>query len=391
MGAPVYLDNHATTRPDPRVVEAMLPYLTTDYGNAASRQHAFGWTAEAAVTKARRQVAALAGAEPGDVVFTSGATESINLALKGLAEALAVRGRHIVTGAVEHHAVLGSCRSLAAAGFEVTVLPADSHGMVCVADVEAALRSDTILVSLMAAQNEIGTIQPVAEVGALCSARGIAFHVDAAQAAGRIPVDMHRWRASCLSLSAHKMYGPKGVGALVLDQAAGLRPVRQTDGAGQEQGLRAGTLNVPGIVGFGAAAEIALAELDADAGRMARLRDRLVEGIRVRIPGIRVNGHPVLRLPNNASITFPDVGADRLLRAMKDVAASSGAACSSGEPGPSHVLTAIGLSRREAEATVRFGLGRFTTESDIDTVIDRVARAAEELLRRAPLSVHEEH
>jgi cysteine desulfurase len=391
MGAPVYLDNHATTRPDPRVVEAMLPYLTSEYGNASSRHHAFGWTAGAAVTRARRAVAAFAGASPEDVIFTSGATEAINLAVKGLAEAHAGRGRHILTTAVEHHAVLGSCRTLASAGFDVTVLPVDATGRVRVEELERALRADTILVSVMAAQNEIGTLQPVEEIGALCAERAIAFHVDAAQAAGRVPVDLHRWRATCLSLSAHKMYGPKGIGALVLDHRARPRPVRQTDGAGQELGLRSGTLNVPAIAGFGAAAEIALVELEVDAARMTRLRDALVAGLQERVPGVQVNGHPTERLPNNASITFRGLSADRLLAEMKDVAASSGAACSSGEPGPSHVLTAIGLDRRDAEATVRFGLGRFTSEAEIATVIGSVTAAAAALSGRAPARVHQEH
>lgn len=373
---PIYLDYHATTPADPRVVEAMLPYFTERFGNAASRHHQFGWTAEAAVEKARGEIARLIGAEPTEIVFTSGATESINLALKGIAEAYAAHGDHIVTVGTEHKAGLDTCARLEKYGFTVTRLPVDRNGMIDVEEVAAAITPKTILVSVMTANNEIGTIAPVAGIGHLCRERGILFHSDAAQAAGKISLDVESMNADMLSLSAHKMYGPKGVGALyVRASSPRIRLTPQHDGGGHERGLRSGTVNVPGIVGFGAAAEIASREMTAEAVRVSGLRDRLQRMLIAEIDDVLVNGHPTDRLPNNLNMTFRGVKADRLMMDMKDIAVSSGSACSSSAPEPSHVLQAIGMTREDVLASLRFGLGRFTTDEEIDYTIGRVVEA----------------
>jgi cysteine desulfurase len=370
---PIYLDNHSTTRVDPRVVEAMLPCFTEKFGNAASKHHEFGWEAEAAVENARKKIAGLIGAHSNEIVFTSGATESINLALKGVAEGYAGKGKHIITAATEHKAVLDTCARLAKYGYQITVLPVDRYGVLSPEQVERAITGNTILVSIMLANNEIGTIAPVGMIGKMCRERNILFHTDATQAVGKIPVDVRELYIDLMSFSAHKMYGPKGVGALFVRNASPrLKVMPQIDGGGHEHKMRSGTLNVPGAVGFGEAARIAQAELSTESARMARLRDRLENGILSDVDDAYRNGHPTERLPNNTNITFKCAEADKVMMAMKDIAVSSGSACSSAEAEPSHVLRAIGLSDEDAKCSLRFGLGRFTTEQEIDYVIERV-------------------
>jgi len=363
----------------------MLPWFGEEYGNAASRQHAFGWRAEAAVELARGRVARLIGADPGEVIFTSGATESINLALKGIVQAGSVSGSHVITSAIEHRAVLDTCRALERSGVHVTVLPVDRHGLVAPEHVMDAITPRTVLVSIMTANNEVGTLEPVAAIGSLCAERGIAFHSDAAQAVGRVPVDVRVLNVTALSFCAHKMYGPKGVGVLYLRSS---RPpgslVSQIDGGGHERGLRSGTLNVPGIVGFGEAASLAGAELQDEMERIRALRDRLEAGIASALADITVNGHPVQRLPHNASIAFGGVMADRLMMEMKDIAVSAGSACGSAQAGSSHVLRALGLPAQTASSTLRFGLGRFTTGEEIDYTIRRVVETVAAIRARTP-------
>jgi cysteine desulfurase len=376
---PVYLDNHATTRVDPRVVEAMLPFFTETYGNPASVSHAFGWAAEEAVEAARARVASLIGADPKEVVFTSGSTESNNLALKGALPNLRKRGDHVVTSAAEHRAVLDPLRRLAREGWDVTFLPPDESGMVTAGAVEAALTDRTVLVSIMAANNEVGTINPTAAIGRLCHDRGIVFHTDATQAVGRIPLDVIDHGIDLLSLSAHKFYGPKGIGALYVrrrDPQVRLTPL--FDGGGHERGFRSGTLAVPSIVGLGRAAELAMAERPEESERIKDLRDRLHEAIAARVEAIRLNGHPTERLPGNLNLSFAYVDGEALMMAMRDVCVSSGSACTAANPEPSHVLRAMGLDEDLARASLRFGLGRFTTAEEVDfaaeTVAEHVAR-----------------
>lgn len=380
---PIYLDNHSTTQVDPRVVDAMLPYFSEQYGNAASKQHEFGWHAEAAVEAARKTIAKLIGAEKNEIVFTSGATESINLALKGVAEAYASKGNHIITAATEHKAVLDTCKRLEKYGFQVTILPVDRYGLVSVEDVKKAITEKTILVSIMTANNEIGTIAPIREIGEMCRVRNIIFHTDGTQAIGKIPINVKAMNIDLLSFSSHKMYGPKGIGALFVRNATPkLRVMPQIDGGGHESGLRSGTLNVPAIVGFGEAATIAQAAMEEESVQTKHLRDRLENGILAQVPDSFVNGHPTSRLPNNSSITFRFAEADRMMMEMKDVAVSSGSACSSDEPEPSHVLRAIGLSNEDAKSSIRFGVGRFSTEQEIDYVIQRVREAVQSVRDR---------
>ena len=381
LALPLYLDNHSTTRVDPRVVDAMVPYFSEQYGNAASKYHEFGWRAEAAVERARRQIADLIGAGQKEIIFTSGATESINFALKGIAEANRFRGNHVITAATEHKAVLDTCAKLEKMGFDVTYLQVDEHGMVSLSDLEKAINERTIAVSIMMANNEIGTIAPVRDIGALCRERGVTFHTDATQAVGKIPVDVRAMNIDALSFSAHKMYGPKGVGALFLREG-GVRVAPQMDGGGHERGLRSGTLNVPGIVGFGSAAALCEQEMKMDAARLGHLRSKLVEGITSQLEETQINGHPAERLSNNANITFKGVKADTLMMDMKDIAVSSGSACSSSSPEPSHVLAAIGLSREDVLSSIRFGLGRFTTDEEIDYAIDRVVETVKAARKR---------
>ena len=378
MQHPIYLDNQAATRVDPRVLDAMLPWLTELYGNAASRSHTYGLTAAAAVTIARGQVADLIGANPEEIIFTSGATESVNLAIKGAVEAAYQRSGggslHVVTAATEHRAVLDSCKRLEQAGISVTVLPVDRKGRVSVKGLAAALQPDTVLASIMWANNEIGTIAPVAEIAALCNEQGVLFHSDATQAVGILPVDVKEIPVDLLSFSAHKMYGPQGAGALyVRHRTPPIQVAAQIDGGGHERGLRSGSLNVPAIVGFGKAAEICIAERATDAWRIGEMRNALVAGLHEALPGITENGDLTRRVPHNASITFPGMQADRVMRAMPGLAVSSGAACSSAQPGPSHVLRAIGLPAADASATIRFSPGRFTTDEDIAAAVRIVA------------------
>jgi cysteine desulfurase len=377
---PVYLDNHATTRMDPAVVEAMLPFFTEHYGNAASVSHRFGWDAEEAVERAREQMARAIGADSREIVFTSGATESNNLAIKGLAHAAAGRGKHLVTVASEHKAVLDPVRRMAREGWEITIVDCDEYGGVSATAVAHALTDRTVLVSVMAANNEVGTINPIAEIGRLCHERGIIFHTDAAQAVGKVPIDVQGDAIDLLSISAHKFYGPKGIGALYVrrrDPQVRLQPL--LDGGGHERGLRSGTLAVPLVVGMGVAAELAVRRMTEEASRLRTLRDRLHDAIAARVPGIRLNGHPTDRLPGNLNLSFADVDGEALMMAMRDVAVSSGSACSAADPEPSHVLRAMGLSEDLARSSLRFGLGRFTTHDEIAFAAEAVASAVERL------------
>jgi cysteine desulfurase len=383
---PIYMDYHATTPLDPRALDAMLPFLREEFGNAASRSHAFGWRAEEAVEAARAEIARLVGAQAKDLVFTSGATESNNLALKGAAQFHAGKGRHLVTTAIEHKSVLDPMKALAAQGWQVTVLPVDGQGLVDPAAVKGALRADTVLVSVMAANNEVGAVQPIAEIGAITRAAGVLFHVDAAQAAGKVPLDVEAASVDLASLSAHKLYGPKGVGALYVRRKPRVRLTPQIDGGGHERGLRSGTLNVPGIVGFGKAAELARAEGAAEAARVGALRDRLWGGIAARVEHATVNGPPPeRRLPGNLNVSFAYVEGEALMMAMKDVAVSSGSACTSASLEPSYVLRALGVPDDLAHASIRFGLGRFNTEEEVDHVVALVAAKVARLREMSPL------
>jgi cysteine desulfurase len=384
---PIYLDNHATTPVDPAVAAAMLAFFTQKFGNPSSRSHAYGQEAHVAVEAARQQVASLIGALPEEIVFTSGATESDNLALRGAARAQAERGRHLVTSVLEHSAVLEPCRTLEREGFEVSRVEAGGDGVVDPAEVARLLRPDTILVSLMAANNEVGTLQPVAEVGALCRERGILFHSDAVQALGRIPVDVAAWPVDLMSLSAHKMYGPKGTGALYVRRGRRprLRIQAQAEGGGQERGLRSGTLNVPGIVGFGVASTLArnaLAEGEPD--RILVLRDRLLRGLEQRLDGVHRNGSMEKRLPGNLHVSIERVEAEILVQSLgQRVALSAGAACSEAGGKGSHVLRAMGLPDERVYGALRFGLGRYNTDAEVDAAVEDVAEAVREARARA--------
>jgi len=382
---PIYMDNHATTRVDPRVVEAMLPYFTEVYGNAASRSHSYGWNAEKVVDAAREQVGALIGASGREIVWTSGATESDNLAIKGAAEFYKDRGRHIITSAIEHKAVLDSCKRLEREGFEVTYLPVVTDGLVTAESVRAAMTDKTILVSIMLANNEIGTVNPVEEIGAVVKEKGALFHIDAVQGTGKIPFDVEKAKADLVSLTAHKMYGPKGVGALYVRRKPRVRLTAMIDGGGHERGMRSGTLNVPGIVGFGKAAELALAEMPAESARILAMRERLRKGIQNRISDTFVNGSMEHRLPGNLNISFAYVEGEAMLMALKDVAVSSGSACTSASLEPSYVLRALGVEEEMAHTSIRFGLGRFNTDEEVDYVIDLVTRKVDKLREMSPL------
>ncbi len=380
MQLPVYLDNHATTGTDPRVVEAMLPFFTERYGNAASVSHRFGWEAEEAVEHAREQIAQSIGAEPREIIFTSGATESNNLAIKGLAHTATRRGNHLVTAASEHKAVLDPVKRMAREGWDVTIVDCDEYGGVSTAAVAEALTDRTVLVSVMAANNEVGTINPIDEIGRLCHDRGIVFHTDAAQAIGKIPLDVQRDAIDLLSISGHKFHGPKGIGACYVrrrDPQVRIQPL--FDGGGHERGFRSGTVPVPLVVGLGLAVELAVGRLSEESQRLHDLRDRLCEGLMSRVPGIRLNGHPINRLSGNLNISFRDVDGEALMMAMRDVAVSSGSACSAADPEPSHVLLAMGLSEELARSSLRFGLSRFTTAEEVEFAIGAVATAVERL------------
>jgi cysteine desulfurase len=383
---PVYMDNNATTRTDPRVVEAMLPYFTEQYGNAASRTHVFGRQASEAVEAARAQIAGLIGADLREIIFTSGATESDNLALKGAAAMYRRKGNHLITTAIEHHAVLDSCRRLEREGFRVTYLPVDEFGQVSPDQVAAAITPETILVSIMAANNEIGTIQPIGPIGRLCKERGVLFHTDAVQAVGKLPVDVEELGVDLLSLTAHKLYGPKGVGALYVrrrDPVVRLEPM--IDGGGHERRLRSGTLPVPLIVGFGRACELCGQEMQNEAVRECGLREQLRGGIPGRLEEVFLNGHPMERLPGNLNFSFGYVQGDALIMNLRTIALSSGSACTSAEPEPSYVLRAIGRSDELAHGSLRFGLGRFTTAEEVAYVADEVVRAVNHLRALSPL------
>jgi cysteine desulfurase len=389
MNFPIYLDSHATTPADPRVVDAMLPYFTERFGNPASRNHAFGWAADEAVTKARRQFADLIGGSAKDIVFTSGATEADNLAIRGAALRLRGRGNHIITTVIEHRAILGACRRLEGEGFDVTWLGVGSDGRVDVDDVRRAMTDRTILVSVMAANNEIGSVQPLEEIGALTQARGVLFHSDAAQACGKIPFDVEACHLDLASFAGHKMYGPKGIGALYVRRKRTpkieIEPL--TDGGGQEGGLRSGTLNVPAIVGLGVAAAVSRQEMGAEMSRTRGLRDRLLGGLHARLANIHVNGGLEHRLPHNLNVSFDGVSGEALLVGIGDIAVSTGSACTTGRREPSYVLKAIGTTDERADASIRFGLGRFTTEEEIDYTVEKVARVVRRLREMSPLTV----
>ncbi len=372
---PVYMDYHATTPVDKRVLDAMMPFFTEHFGNAASLQHRFGWIAKEAVEIARKKIAEAINAQPREIIFTGGATESNNLAIKGVAESLRSKGNHIITTQIEHKCVLESCKKLEEEGFIVTYLPVDKSGKVNGDDVKNAITNKTILVSVMMANNEVGTIQPIAEIGKICTENGIVFHTDATQAVGKLPIDVEVMNIHLLSFASHKMYGPKGIGALyVRAKNPRIAITPQIDGAGHEHGLRSGTLNVAGIVGFGKAVQIAMEEMEEENGRVFRLRNRLQEKL-LEIEKTTVNGHSTERLPNNLNITLHGVSSDQLMTEMNDVAVSAGSACTSEEIGDiqySHVLQAIGLDESAGRSTIRFGLGRFTTAEEVDYVTHRI-------------------
>ena len=382
---PIYMDNHATTQVDPRVVEAMLPYFTEIFGNASSRSHSFGWSAEKAVEQAREEVGALIGASGKEIVWTSGATESDNLAIKGVAEFHKERGNHIITAQTEHKAVLDTCKRLEKEGFTVTYLPVAADGCVTAESVRAAMTDKTILVSIMLANNEIGTVNPVDEIGAVVKERGALFHIDAVQGVGKIPFDVNAARADLVSLSAHKMYGPKGVGALYVRRKPRVRITAMIDGGGHERGMRSGTLNVPGIVGFGKAAAIARAEMATESKRLLALRERLRAGLQARITDTYVNGSLEHRLPGNLNISFAYIEGEAMLMGLKDIAVSSGSACTSASLEPSYVLRALGVEEELAHTSIRFGLGRFNTDEEVDFVIDLVATKVKKLRELSPL------
>jgi cysteine desulfurase len=387
IALPIYLDNHATTPVDPRVLEAMLPFFTHRFGNAASRNHSFGWAAEEAVENARAQVARLINASPKEIVFTSGATEANNLALKGAAEAYRDKGNHIITQVTEHKAVLDTCKRLEKSGFEVTYLPVDRGGLINPSELRRAIRPKTILISIMYANNEIGVIQPVAEIGRIAKEKNILFHVDAVQAIGKVPVNVDAENIDLLAITAHKMYGPKGAGALyVRRRNPRVQIAALLDGGGHERGMRSGTLNVPGIVGLGKACELCQAEMATESLRLQALRDRLKEGLEAKLDGVTVNGSTAHRLPHNLNMSFTHVDGESLMMGINDVAVSSGSACTSANLEPSYVLSALGVDDDLAHSTIRFGLGRFNTAEEVDYVIDRVAEVVTKLRELSPRS-----
>lgn len=388
LNLPIYLDNHATTPIDPRALEAMLPYLTNKFGNAASRSHAFGWDAEKAVATAREQIAQLIGAAPQEIVFTSGATESDNLAIKGVAESCKDKGNHIITAITEHKAVLDSCKHLERQGYKVTYLPVKADGLIDLECLEQAFTPRTILVSIMAANNETGVLQPMEEIGRLCRERGVLFHSDAVQAMGKVPFDVNLIKLDLASLTAHKFYGPKGCGALyVRSQDPQVRISAIIDGGGHERGMRSGTLNVPGIVGFGQACEIARQEMAEESWRVAILRDRLLQKLTSHLDSVVINGSMEHRLPGNLNVSFLYTDGESLLAGINHHAAvSSGAACASAKLEPSYVLKALGLDDDAANTSVRFGIGRFNTEAEIDYVADRVVEIVTSLRELSPMA-----
>ncbi len=383
---PIYMDNHATTPMDPRVLEEMLPYFVEKFGNAASRNHAFGWAAEEGVETAREQIAKLVGGTSKEIIFTSGATESDNLAIKGVAEMYKEKGNHIITAVTEHKAVLDTCKRLEKYGFRVTYLPVQKDGLVDLDDLKRAMDDKTILVTLMFANNEIGVLQPVAEIGKLCHERGVVFHSDATQAVGKVPVDVNKQNIDVMSISAHKMYGPKGVGALYVRRKNPRVQISAIiDGGGHERGMRSGTLNVPGIVGLGKACAIATEEMAKESCRLAGLRNRLKDKIMGRLDEVYINGSMEHRLPANLNISFAYVEGESLLMGINDIAVSSGSACTSATLEPSYVLKALGTGDDLAHSSIRFGLGRFNTEAEVDYVADRVVETVQRLRELSPL------
>ena len=383
---PIYMDYHATTPVDPRVVEAMLPYFTTEFGNAASRNHSFGWAAEEAVDTARKQVAGLIGANAKEIVFTSGATESDNLAIRGVAEMYRENGNHIITCVIEHKAVIDTCKRLEKDGARVTYLPVQKDGRISLDDLERAITGQTILITIMAANNEIGVVQPIAEIGAIARQRGILFHTDAVQMVGKMPFDVNNLKVDLASISAHKMYGPKGVGALYVrrrNPRVLLAPI--IEGGGHERGMRSGTLNVPGIVGFGKAAELAKQEMTAESQRLRELRDYLNERLHRQLDEIYVNGSMEHRLPHSLNISFAYVEGESLLMGINDVAVSSGSACTSASLEPSYVLKALGAGDELAHSSIRFGLGRWTTKEEVEYVADKLTSVVSRLRDMSPL------
>jgi cysteine desulfurase len=383
---PIYLDNHATTPLDPRVLEAMMPYLTNKFGNAASRNHSFGWEAEQAVETAREQISKLIGATAKEIIFTSGATESDNLAIKGVAEMYKEKGNHIITAVTEHKAVLDTCKRLEKNGYRVTYLPVKADGLIDLDDLRRAIDDKTILVTIMYANNEIGVLQPIAETGKICKEKGVLFHCDAVQAVGKIPVNVIADNIDLASISGHKIYGPKGVGALyVRRKNPRVQITAQIDGGGHERGMRSGTLNVPGIVGLGKACELAMQELSEETARLAELRDRLKNKLQSELDEVFINGSTEHRLPGNLNMSFLYVEGESLLMGINDIAVSSGSACTSATLEPSYVLKSLGLGDDVAHSSIRFGIGRFTTQAEIDYVADKVVDVVKKLRELSPL------
>jgi cysteine desulfurase len=383
---PIYFDNHATTQLDPRVLQSMLPYFTEHFGNAASRNHAYGWEAEEAVEKSRRQIASLIGANAKEIVFTSGATESNNLAIKGVAEMYAEKGNHIITAATEHKAVLDTCKHLEKKGCRVTYLPVMGDGRIDLEMLQSAITDKTILISIMYANNEIGVVQPIAEIGRIAKERGVLFHTDAVQAVGKIPVNVIADNVDLMSITAHKMYGPKGVGALyVRRKSPRVQLTAQMDGGGHERGMRSGTLNVPGIVGLGEACAIAQAEMPEESQRLRAMRDRLRAKFESALDEVFINGSMEHRLPHNLNMSFAYVEGESLLMGIDDIAVSSGSACTSATLEPSYVLKALGLGDDMAHTSIRFGLGRFNTDAEIDYVADKLISVVQKLRELSPL------
>jgi cysteine desulfurase len=383
---PIYMDNHATTPLDPRVLEAMLPYFTEKFGNPASRNHPFGWAAEEGVENARAQIANLIGATAKEIIFTSGATQSNNLAIKGVAEMYREKGNHIITAVTEHKAVLDTCKRLEKYGYRVTYLPVQKDGLIDLEDLKRAIDDKTILVTIMAANNEIGVLQPIEAIGKVCRERGVLFHTDAVQAVGKVPIDVNKQNIDLMSITAHKLYGPKGVGALyVRRKNPRVQVSALIDGGGHERGMRSGTLNVPSIVGLGKACAIASEEMAAESKRLAGLRERLKESIMSRLDETYINGSVEHRLPGNLNISFAYVEGESLLMGINDIAVSSGSACTSATLEPSYVLKALGAGDDLAHSSIRFGIGRFNTEAEVDYVADKVVSTVLKLRELSPL------
>ena len=386
MKTPVYFDNHATTQMDPRVLKAMLPYFTEYFGNAASRNHSFGWEAEKAVDKARKQIADLIGATPKEIIFTSGATESNNLAIKGVAEMYGEKGNHIITAATEHKAVLDTCKKLEKEGFRVTYLPLKEDGLLDLDLLRQAITDKTILVTIMYANNEIGVIQPIAEIGKICHERGVLFHTDGVQAVGKVPVNVIKANIDMMSITGHKIYGPKGVGALyVRRKSPRVQLTAQMDGGGHERGMRSGTMNTPGIVGLGEACAICQQDMAEESKRLSHLRDKLKSKLESELDEVFINGTMEHRLPHNLNMSFAYVEGESLLMGINDIAVSSGSACTSATLEPSYVLKALGVGDDLAHTSIRFGLGRFNTEEEVDYVADRMISVVRKLRDLSPL------